>query len=177
MQDGTGLFPILRVVIHNCAPGLQHQGFDPSSYTAALLEEAPNLVSKWCWGTACQEFPKEVSQRADSQRSNPAMGNRIASAISQFNILGGESILEQARTVLILGGLGTLCAFSAAANQFRFFLSITRKHKITIKLTAVWEEDTENQNLEQILYNEKTSSSLQIHPSDPKRRKRLHERL
>lgn len=58
-----------------------------------------------------------------------------------------------------------------------FFLSVTRKHKITIKLTPVWEEDTENQNLETILHNEKTSFSLQIHPSDPKMRMRLHEHL
>lgn len=176
MQDGTGLFPILRVVIYNWAPGLQHQGFDPSSYTAALLEEAPNLVSKWCWGTACQEFPKEVSQRADSQRSNPAMGNRIASAISQFNILGGKASWNRPELFLFQEVWVPYVPFLLLPTSSDF-LSITRKHKITIKLTAVWEEDTENQNLEPILYNEKTSSSLQIHPSDPKRRKRLHERL
>lgn len=91
MLDGTGLFPILRAVIHSWAPGLGHQGFDPLSYTAALLEEAPSLVSQWCWGAACQEFPKEISHRADSLRSNPAMGTEQLQQSPSLTFWEGEA--------------------------------------------------------------------------------------
>lgn len=50
--------------------------------------------------------------------------------------------MERARNVLVLESLGILCASSAGANQFGF-LPITRKHKTTVKLIPVSNENTE----------------------------------
>lgn len=58
------------------------------------------------------------------------MGTEQLQQSPSLTVLGGGGILEQARIVLVLEGLGTLCAFSAAANQFGFFCQLPGNTKL-----------------------------------------------